>query len=115
MMRKSLLVSCSVLALVIGARPSAEAGSITFAPAETWLKFELTVSGSPVLDPADELNTADGLNDTYELRLWLTTTTDYPTAGRYLRSISIDFGAALNDAVLDLASLGDWTDYRTGV
>jgi len=98
-MRKFLVVSFSALAVVLGARQNAEAASITFTGGPAGLTF--TLSGT-LLTPAEDLNPADGLNDTYALTLTMVSST-YANASSgidYLESIGIDIGGTL-DATAD--------------
>ena len=86
-MRKFLLVSFSALAVVLGARQSAEAATITFSGAPLGLTFSMDIQAAPT-----DLFVTDGLTDTYTVTLHLTTSLAYADAVGYLQSVALDFG-----------------------
>jgi len=89
---------------------SAQASTFTLTPSTSGLTFTIENQGLAATD----LYLADGVNDTFQLLLTLTTTTDYVNAGAgadLLAAFSVDLGAsALQGATLVTGPAGlAWT------
>jgi hypothetical protein len=100
-MRKFLIVSFSALAIVLGARQSAEAATINFTTGIAGLTWSMDVVAAP------DLFAADGLSDTYQVTLKLTTSLAYADADRYLQSLSLDLGGNPDQSTFTQWAVGE--------
>jgi hypothetical protein len=98
---------------LFGVQRAAEAASITLSGVDLPTGLTFTLSGSLVA-PANDLNTADGLDDTYLLTLTMVSSgyTDVPGGANYLQSIGVDIGGTM-DAAQNVSFTGvaamNWT------